>query len=228
MTDAVSLPRYAVEQEVERPVIWNVMTIMWRHCNNNASKGDFGITNDYVSSKRIATSLKTLLIEQSNGWWFATSWRSCGVTVMIMPQNAISILQMITSPVRECGCFLCYKQCRLLNKQSKGWGFETSWRSGCVTVITMLQNAISVLQMIISPIREFRCVFWSQSEQIVKRSEIWDAITLLWHHCKDMLQNTISQTADPHIGMGNLVSSLLIYYKYYLSSKREFGCFFCC
>ena len=32
MTDAFLL-RYHVEQEVDRPVIWNVMTLMWRHCN---------------------------------------------------------------------------------------------------------------------------------------------------------------------------------------------------
>ena len=44
-------PGHAIEQTVERLVIENIMTLMWRHCNN----------------------------------------------------NAISILQMITSPVRECG-----------------------------------------------------------------------------------------------------------------------------
>ena len=48
MTDDVSLPRYDVEQEVDRPVIWNAMTLMWRHCNNNVSKRDFGIANDFV------------------------------------------------------------------------------------------------------------------------------------------------------------------------------------
>ena len=38
MTDAVSLLRYDVEQEVDRPVIWNVMMLMWRHCDNNVSE----------------------------------------------------------------------------------------------------------------------------------------------------------------------------------------------
>ena len=33
-----------------------------------------------------------------------------------------------------------------LNKQSSGWGFDTSWRSCGVTVLTMLQNAISANQ----------------------------------------------------------------------------------
>ena len=29
-------------EQVERPVIWNVMTAMLRHCNNKATKRDFG------------------------------------------------------------------------------------------------------------------------------------------------------------------------------------------
>ena len=35
-------------EPVEGPVIWNVMTAMLRHCNNNDTKRDFGITNDYI------------------------------------------------------------------------------------------------------------------------------------------------------------------------------------
>ena len=38
MTEAVSPTRQAAEQEVERPVIWNVVTIMWRHCNNKLQR----------------------------------------------------------------------------------------------------------------------------------------------------------------------------------------------
>ena len=48
MTDAVSLLRYDVEQEVDRPVIWNSMSLMWCHYNDNVSKRDFSITNDFV------------------------------------------------------------------------------------------------------------------------------------------------------------------------------------
>ena len=48
MTDAVSLLRYDVEQEVDRPVIWNIMSLMWCHYNDNVSKRDFSITNDFV------------------------------------------------------------------------------------------------------------------------------------------------------------------------------------
>ena len=53
MTEAVSPTRQAAEQEVERPVIWNVVTIMWGHCNNNATKGGFGITNEIVWRSRL-------------------------------------------------------------------------------------------------------------------------------------------------------------------------------
>ena len=53
MTEAVSPTIQAAEQEVERPMIWNVVTIMWGHCNNNATKGGFGITNEIVWRSRL-------------------------------------------------------------------------------------------------------------------------------------------------------------------------------
>ena len=40
-------------EPVERPAIWNVMTAMLRHCNNNATKRDLGITNDSISNERV-------------------------------------------------------------------------------------------------------------------------------------------------------------------------------
>ena len=40
-------------EPVEGPVIWNVMAAMLRHCNDNATKRDFGITNDYISNERV-------------------------------------------------------------------------------------------------------------------------------------------------------------------------------
>ena len=72
----------------------------------------------------------------------------------------------------------------------------------------MLQNAISVLQMISSPIEVLGYFFCSQSwhavEQIVKRTVISGAMTL---SCvvtvMTMLQNVISQTVDSRIGMTN-------------------------
>ena len=39
--------------QVKGPVIQNAMTAMLRHSSNNATKPDFGITNDYISSERV-------------------------------------------------------------------------------------------------------------------------------------------------------------------------------
>ena len=44
---------HAIEQIVERTVIWDAMALMWTPCNNNAAKCNFGITNDYVSNQRV-------------------------------------------------------------------------------------------------------------------------------------------------------------------------------
>ena len=41
-------PWHAVKQIVKRTVIWDAMALMWSHCNDNAAKLDFGITNDFV------------------------------------------------------------------------------------------------------------------------------------------------------------------------------------
>ena len=53
----------------------------------------------------------------------------------------------------------------------------------------MLQNAISVLQMISSAIKVFGYFFCSQSwhavEQIAKLTVIWDPMALIWSHCND-------------------------------------------
>ena len=91
-------------EPVEGPVIWNVMTAMLRHCNNNATKRDFGITNDYISNERVWRFV--LLLARTCYWTnsrrlvigniITLMWRHCN-------NNAISILQMITSAVRECG-----------------------------------------------------------------------------------------------------------------------------
>ena len=99
------------------------------------------------------------LNKQSSGWGFDTSWRSCGVTGMTMLQNAILVLQMICIQLESVDVSFAISQDMPLNKQSSGWGFDTSWRSCGVTAITMLQNAISVSQMISSPIKLFGIFF---------------------------------------------------------------------
>ena len=57
------------------------------------------------------------------------------------------------------------------------------------SLITMLQKAISVLQMISSPIKVFGYFFCSQSwhavQQIVKRMGIAGAMMLVCRHCND-------------------------------------------
>ena len=76
-------------EPVERPVIWNVMTAMLRHCNNNATKRDFDITNDYISNENVedcfVITQDMLLNKLSSDWWLETSRRSCGITVMTTP-----------------------------------------------------------------------------------------------------------------------------------------------
>ena len=72
-----------------------------------------------------------------------------------MLQNAIALLQMIMSTVRECGCFHCYKL-RHAAEQTVDelgiWKIMTLMLRHCYNNAT---NAISVLQMI--TFREFRC-----------------------------------------------------------------------
>ena len=205
---------HGVEQIVKRTVIWDAMVRVWSHCKDNVAKRDFGITNDYVSNERVlmfhlllvricrwtnnkvagdstlhdghmrslitmlqnaisvlqffSTRLKCLdisfalshgmlLSKLSNGRWFRTPWGSCGVTVLTMLQNAISVLQMISSAIKVFGYFFALNPGMLLSKLSSGRWFGTSWRPCRVTVMTMLQNAILVLQMIMSPMRECWC-----------------------------------------------------------------------
>ena len=151
MTDAVSQPWLAAEQEVERPVIWKVMTIMWCQCINNASNGGFGVTNDYVSSVRVY--MVPLLLNRTCCWktveW-PVIWNA--MTVMLRHSND-------NATKRDFGTTIDY----IFNKSGGVLllGYETPWFFCCVTVITILPNAISVIQMINSPIREFRCFFIS-------------------------------------------------------------------
>ena len=107
-------PGHAVERTAERLVFGNIMKLMWRHCNNNA----ISILQMITSPVRVwmshwfrwfvACSALSHYLNQLKDRWFETSWRPCCVTVITMLQNAISVLQMITSPMRECEGLLCY------------------------------------------------------------------------------------------------------------------------
>ena len=119
--------------------------------------------------------------------------------------------------------YIAISQGMMLNNQSSGWGFETSWRS-CVTVITMLQNAISVFQMATSPFKEIRCFFGLSQDTLLSKLSSGRWFRAPWRSCgitvNTMLQHTISQTADSHIGMSNVISAGIVYYRDYVSSER--------
>ena len=164
MTDAVSQPWLAAEQEVERPVIWKVMTIMWCQCINNASNGGFGVTNDYDSSVRV--SMVPLLLHRTCCWktveW-PVIWNA--ITVMLRHSNDNATKRDFGTTndyiFKRVWGLPFYQPGPAFEQIVKQLGYETPWCFCCVTVITILPNAISVIQMINSPIREFRCFFIS-------------------------------------------------------------------
>ena len=75
-----------------------------------------------------------------------------------------------------------------LSKLSSGLWFGTLWRSCELPVMTMLQNAISVLQMISFLIKTCGCFFcsvmtcrWANCQADCD----WDAMALMWIPCND-------------------------------------------
>ena len=94
-------------EQVEGPVIWNVMSAMLHHCDNNATKREFGITNDYISSERVwrfALLLARAFCRtnsQATGDW-KTSWRWCGITAITTPFRYYKWLCLQW----ECGCLI--------------------------------------------------------------------------------------------------------------------------
>ena len=98
---------HAVEQIIKRTVISDAMAFMWSHCNDNAAKRDFSITNDNVSNERVL--MFSLLIARICCWTnnrVAGIWNNMTlmwVTVITMLQNEISVLQIISSPIKVFG-----------------------------------------------------------------------------------------------------------------------------
>ena len=71
---------------------------------NDIDLVQIGSGNEWlVVWRRQACSALSHYMNKLKGRWFETSWRPCCVTVKTMLQNAISILQIIKTPVRECG-----------------------------------------------------------------------------------------------------------------------------
>ena len=89
-----------------------------------------------VAWRRQAYSTLSHYLNKLKGQWFETSWLPCCVNVKTVLQNAISVLQMIKSPVRDRGVSSANIQGMMLNEQSSDWWLETSRRSCGVTVIT--------------------------------------------------------------------------------------------
>ena len=118
----------------------------------------------------------------------------------------------------------------LLNKKLSGRWFETSWRSYNVTVITMLQKAVSVLQLITSPARE--CIMFSLllartcCWKTVEWPVIWNVMTAMLRHCNNIATKRDFAITNDFISNERawrfplLISSGIIHYKDYVSRER--------
>ena len=129
-------------EQVEGPVIWNVMTAMLRYC-------------------------KTML------------------------QNAISILQMIDPHWESVGVSSAISQGMLLNKQSSDWWFETSWRSCGVIVTTPFRYykwlSLQWDSVEVSLVQVMACRLFGAKPlpEPVKGPVIWNAKTTMLHPCNN-------------------------------------------
>ena len=149
----------------------------------------------------VACSVLSHYLNQLKDRQFKTSRRPCCVTVITMLHNAISVLQMITSPMRESGGLLCYKPGHAIEQTVEDWWLETSWRSCGVTVITT----------------QFRCCKWLRpqwgSEEVslvqvmacrlfgakplpepVEGPVIWNAMTAMLLPCNNYAVITVITT----------------------------------
>ena len=125
--------------------------------------------------------------KKSIGRWFKTSCCSCGHFKM-----RYRYYKWFRSQVKHVDVSFALSHDMPLRKLSSGLWFGTLWRSCELPVMTMLQNAISVLQMISFPIKTCGFSFalsWHAIEQIVKRTVIWDAMALMWIPCNDDAAN---------------------------------------
>ena len=119
-----------------------------------------------------------------------------------MLQNAISVLQMITSPMRECGGLLCYHPGHAIEK--------TIERLVIGNIMTLMwrhcnNNAILMLQMISSPVREsvevslvqlMACRLFGAKPlpEPVEGPVIWNAMTAMLRPCYNNAVVTVIAT----------------------------------
>ena len=136
---------HAVEQIFKRTMIWHAMALVWSHCNDNTAKCNFGITNDCVSIKRVFMFplLLARICRSTNNrvdgdftihLAHNASKRDFSITNNFVPNQGVWIF--------FCSCF-CSQSWHAVKQLSSGWWFRTPWSSCVVTVMTMLQNAIS-------------------------------------------------------------------------------------
>ena len=133
----------------------------------------------------------------SSGYGFETTWHSCGVTVITMLRNAISVLQMISSPIKVFGYFFCSRSWHALSKLSSGRWF-----------------GILVSKMILSTLRECWCFlcYWPGHaiEQTIEWLGMWHFMTLMWGRCNNNAsKRSFSFTNNFHPNQGVSIFLLL-------------------
>ena len=159
---------------------------------NDIDLVQIGSGNEWLVAWRCqACSALSHYLNKLKGRRFETSWRPCYVTVKTMLQKAISILQMIKSPVRECGISSAISQGMLLNKQSCDWWLET-WRSYGVTVITTPFRYYKWLRLQwesveVSLVQVMACRLFGAKPlpEPVEGPVIWNVMTAMLRHCNN-------------------------------------------
>ena len=110
-------------------------------------------------------------------WWLETYWRSCGVTVITTPFRYYKWLRLQWESVDVSVVRGWPVACSALShnlSQLKDRRFETLWRPCCVTVITLLQNAISYYKRLPLKWESVEvCFVISQDMLLNKQSSDW-------------------------------------------------------
>ena len=145
-----SIPLYGVTRTHFVAQWRHITTLIWFK---------IGSGNEWlVAWRRQACSALNHYLNKLKGRWFVTSWWPCWVTVITKLQNAISVLQIIKLPVRECGGLLYYQSGHAVER--------TVERLVIGNIMTLMwrhcnNNLVSILQMITSPVRECGCIIGS-------------------------------------------------------------------
>ena len=208
------LLRYAVD----RPVIWNVMSLMWRHCNNNVVLqmisfpikmcGCFFCSQSWHAVEQI---VKRVVIWGA----MALMWSHCndnaakrnfGIT-----NDYVSSERVLMFPLLLLGI------CRWTNNRVAGHLTHHDAHAG-----SLREQCFKTLFQYYKWFRpQLKCLYISLA---LSRGMLLSKLSSRrWFHvpwCSSlvtvmtMLQNAISQMADSRIGMGNLIRSGMIYYKW--------------